>query len=116
MSFFLVSFPHAVATYDDKIIVTTELDGLDVGVTRDGLPVVLKSAILFVVVIAKAARKIEMVVDAASLNLRSRRYDALKLKWVLRFVIIGKLDDRSCPTQGGSRIACIGYIELLTYQ
>jgi hypothetical protein len=88
LALFFVSLPDPVAAHYDKVIVAAQLNTLYIRVPRDCLAVVLQATILFVMVISKAARKIEVIVDTPTFYLGSRRYDPLQLKRVLRFVIV----------------------------
>lgn len=43
--------------------------------------------------VTEASREIEVVIDPSALDLEARGYDALQLKRIFGFVVVGKLDE-----------------------
>lgn len=64
--------------------------------------------------VPEASRKIEMVVDPASLDLKARCYYALQLKRILGFVVVGKLDEWAHSTESGPGVSSIRNVDGLT--
>lgn len=93
MAVFLVALPDAVTTHEDEIVVFTQLDYFYVREAGNGLSVVWQVRVFLVVEVTEASRKIEVVVYPSTLDLESRGYDALQLKRIFRFVVVGKLDE-----------------------
>jgi hypothetical protein len=52
LSLLLVSLPDSVTSYNDEIVVFTQLDHLDIGVSCNRLAMVLEIDVLFIVVVA----------------------------------------------------------------
>ena len=79
MAILFVSFPDTVTAYDDEIIIAAEFDTLNIWMSGNGLPMIFQIVILFVMVVAEASGKVEMIVDATALYFRARRHDSLQL-------------------------------------
>jgi hypothetical protein len=51
LSLLLVSLPDSVTSHNDEIVVFAQLDHLDIGVSCNGLAMILEIDILFIVVV-----------------------------------------------------------------
>ena len=72
MAIFFESFPNTITADNDEVIVSAQFDTLNIWMPGNGLLMILQIGSLFIMVVAEASGKVEVVVDATAFYFRTR--------------------------------------------